>query len=182
MTAKIYRIVNGYWSGEVREIEDSDAAPRDWTRSTPPELQEGQVAAWLSPGWAVQAGMPAPGLDALKAHLTAAATAQRWEVETGGVELPGGVRVSTTLADQNRITSVVANAVIAGVTSVDFKAASGWITLTLQELQGIASAIALHVQDSFTAERTHHEAIAAIDSVGELVAYGHAQGWLRADE
>ena len=79
-----------------------------------------------------------------------AVSAKRWAVETGGAT------VGTTIDDQNRITSVIANAQLAGVASVDFKAQSGWVTLSLTQMQGIAAAIALHVQACFSAERAHH--------------------------
>ncbi len=111
-------------------------------------------------------------------------TRYRWGVETGGLTLPGGVRVATAIDDQNRITSVVANAERSGVTSVDFKAASGWVSVTVPELQEIAAAIARHVQACFTAERQHHEAIDAIAQIADpeerqaaLDAYDESQGW-----
>lgn len=117
-------------------------------------------------------------------HLKDIVTRYRWEVETGGITLPGGVRVATAIDDQNRITSVVANAERSGVTSVDFKAASGWVSVTVPELQEIAAAIARHVQACFTAERQHHEAIDAIAQMVDpaerqaaLDAYDESQGW-----
>lgn len=108
--------------------------------------------------------------------LKAAATAKRWEVETGGVTLPNGVRVGTGTADQDRITTVIANAALAGVTSVDFKAQSGWVTLTIPEVQAVAAAVALHVQACFSAERAHHEAIDALPE-GALAGYDVNAGW-----
>lgn len=84
--------------------------------------------------------------------------------------------MGTTIDDQNRITSVISNAQLAGVASVDFKAQSGWVTLSLTQMQGIAAAIALHVQACFSDERTHHEAIAAA-SDAELMAYDINTGW-----
>ena len=111
-----------------------------------------------------------------RADLIAAVSAKRWAVETGGITLPGGAVVGTTIDDQNRITSVIANAQLAGVTSVDFKAQSGWVTLSLDHMRGIAAAIALHVQACFTAERAHHEAIAAATDA-ELYGYDINAGW-----
>ncbi|UYL85493.1 hypothetical protein gp38 [Acidovorax phage Aval] len=119
----------------------------------------------------------ARALQADKDRLQAAATAQRWAVETGGVTLPGGTRVGTTVDDQNRITTVIANAQLAGVTEVDFKAASGWVSLTLDDLRGIAALIAQHVQACFSAERAHHEAITALDSRAAAAAYDVRTGW-----
>ena len=111
-------------------------------------------------------------------------TRYRWEVETGGITLPGGIKVATALDDQNRITTVVANARLAGLEQVKFKAASGWATLSLSEVESIAAAIALHVQACFAAECTHHDAIDAIAKIEDpaarqaaLDAYNEADGW-----
>ena len=114
--------------------------------------------------------------EQVRADLMAAVSAKRWAVETGGLTLPGGATVGTTIDDQNRITSVIANAQLAGVVSVNFKAQSGWVTLSLEHMRGIAAAIALHVQACFSAERAHHEAIAAA-SDAELFGYDINAGW-----
>lgn len=115
-----------------------------------------------------------------------AITQKRWQIETGGITLPTGVRVATGIDDQNRITSVVANAERAGVAEVDFKAGSGWVRVTVAELQAIAAAIALHVQACFSAERAHHEAIDSLAAAHAgnqealqqaLHAYDIEQGW-----
>lgn len=122
--------------------------------------------------------------------LKSIVTAFRWEVETGGITLPSGVRVATGIDDQNRITSVVANAERAGLDEVDFKAAEGWAKVTLAELQAIATAVARHVQACFSAERVHHEAIDALlaqhqDDPEALQAaldgYDESQGWPSVD-
>lgn len=111
-------------------------------------------------------------------------TRYRWEVETGGITLPGGIKVATALDDQNRITTVVANAHLAGLEQVKFKAASGWVTLAVAEVEGIAAAIALHVQACFAAECAHHDAIDAIALIEDPVErqaalddYDETLGW-----
>ena len=112
-----------------------------------------------------------------KDALIKAATALRWQKEEGGVTLPNEVRVGTTKDDQNRITSVIANAANSGVESVDFKASTGWVTLTVAEIQFIAGVIARHVQTHFTAERAHHEAIWALETMEQLRSYDLNAGW-----
>lgn len=118
--------------------------------------------------------------------VKAMVTAQRWNIETGGITLHTGVRVDTGIDDQNRITSVIANARLAGLTEVSFKAGSGWVTLTLAELEGVAASIAMHVQQCFNAERAHHEAIDTLQQLHAedaealqqaLEAYDIEQGW-----
>lgn len=144
------------------------------------ELQPEQVDGVWRQAWDVvllTAHEVEAAVQALREQLTATATARRWAVETGGILLPSGVRVATGLEDQNRITRVIANAQFAGVATVDFKAASGWVSLTLPELQSIAAAIALHVQACFAAERAHHEAIDALQTLAAARAYDTGQSW-----
>lgn len=108
------------------------------------------------------------------------ATAMRWEVMTGGMTLPGGIEVGTDIDDQNRITSVVANAELAGLTDadeVDFKAVSGWARITIAEVKAIAGVIGQFVQACYSAERAHHDAIAELETREEIVLYDTGQGW-----
>lgn len=131
-------------------------------------------AGSAGPGWLYADGVlvppdsPAPAvtLDDVKQQLRERATELRWQHETGGIDI-GGVRVLTGIEDQNRI----ASALIGAPATLDFKAESGWVTLTLAELQGIAGAITAHVQACFTAEREHHEAIDALASLEAAGSY-----------
>ena len=115
-------------------------------------------------------------LLAVKESLKSRATALRWDCETGGI-LIGGLRVLTGIDDQNRITAVVANAKRAGLQTVDFKSGAGWVSVSVTQIENIASAIAMHVQASFTAERAHHEAIDALSDLAAVQAYDIEQGW-----
>lgn len=121
-------------------------------------------------------GVPVLTAKQRRLDLKAAATAKRWSVETGGITLPNGLEVHTAKDDQDRITSTIAGMAAVGIASVDFKAASGWTTLTLDDLRTVRAAIALHVQACFSAERAHHEAIDALTDA-ELDAYDISQGW-----
>lgn len=112
----------------------------------------------------------------LRQKLKDQVTGKRWEVETGGLTLPNGVKVKTAIDDKNRITTVVVNAKLAGLTTVNFKADSGWVTMSLTDLESIAGAIALHTDACFTAEMNHHLAIDQLEYV-DLVKYNIATGW-----
>lgn len=118
--------------------------------------------------------------------LKSIVTRYRWEVETSGITLQDGTKVATGLDDQNRITTVVANARFAGLEQVKFKALAGFVTLTLAEVEAIAAGVALHVQACFAAECDHYEAIDALaaqhanDPVAlqeVLDAYDETAGW-----
>ena len=117
---------------------------------------------------------------AAKAGLVKAATAKRWEVMTSGISLPGGMQVGTTIDDQNRITTVVANAALVGLTDeslVDFKSNSGWVQITVGQIKAIAGAIGQFVQACYSAERQHHEAIDLLVTAQELRDYDVNAGW-----
>ena len=139
-----------------------------------------QEAGDAGPGWLLVDGVlvppdsPAPAvtLEEIKQRLREQATELRWQHETGGIDI-GGVRVLTGIEDQNRI----ASALIGAPATLDFKAESGWVTLTLEQLQGIAAAITAHVQACFTAERAHHEAIDALEALEAAQAYNVEAGW-----
>lgn len=120
---------------------------------------------------------PGPTLEQRRAALKDAATAKRWEYETGGITLTG-MRVLTGQADQDRITSVVVNARISGIQSVDFKADGGWVTLSIAQITEVAGAVARHVQACFTAERGHHATIDTLAPV-DLDTYDVTTGWPR---
>lgn len=143
------------------------------------------IAAWGHPD------LPAPteqeldsvGHKAKQNLLMAEVTVKRWAVMTGGLTLPSGVAVGTSIDDQNRITSVVANAALAGLTDadeVDFKAASGWVRITIGQVKEIAGVIGQFVQACYSAERQHHEAIALLDP-GDFDTYDLEAHWPPTD-
>lgn len=127
--------------------------------------------------WASHTWMDRRTLEDLKRSLTLTASANRVAAETAGLTTPNGVTVHTAPEDQARITSVLVNARLANVEVIDFKAATGWVTMTLADLEEIARAIALHVQACFTAERAHHQAIAALTNVEAAAAYDLNSLW-----
>lgn len=131
---------------------------------------------WLAEGNTPLPLVPPMSLSQALDAKKDAATAARWSHETGGVQI-GGVRVGTTLDDQNRISGVLSAIALGGLESVDFKAASGWVRLSAAEIQGIAQAISAHVQACFSAERVHHEAIEMVDTLQGALSYDVTTGW-----
>lgn len=174
-----------FWLRPDGGFSETSAAPGERLQELAISLKESGV---IPEDWIFHSiGESAPfSVELAVGELKSKITQMRWEVETGGITLPSGVRVATGIDDQNRITSVVANAERAGLEQVDFKAADGWAKVTLAELQAIATAVALHVQACFSAERAHHETIDALVSQHQgdaqalqaaLDGYDESQGW-----
>lgn len=69
---------------------------------------------WLDDGNTPQPVTPVRSLAEVKADLAAAAAAERWNRETGGIAL-GGVQVGTTLDDQNRLSGVLSAIQLGGL-------------------------------------------------------------------
>ncbi len=78
---------------------------------------------------------------------------------------------------RTRVTRVLVNAEAAGITEVRFKAASGWVELSLEQLRQIANAVALHVQACYDAEHAHHAAIHGLTTLAQALAYDIHGGW-----
>lgn len=156
-----------------------DAPPHD------PLLQ--RLAQRPKPEWLIEAERVVATYDIIEIDIEElrqtkiqAATDMRWEVMTGGLTLTGGIEVGTGIDDQNRITSVVANAALAGLTDtdeVDFKAASGWVRISIGQIKAIAGAIGQHVQACYSAEREHHKDIAALTTREQIRDYDLDVGW-----
>ncbi|WP_375575664.1 DUF4376 domain-containing protein [Paracidovorax oryzae] len=175
-------IGDGYQGhGPYRTVGQGEQPPHDplteFIVPLAPEADEG--GNWVQ-GYEVRpmsAGDIGQALQADKARLMAAATARRRAVEAGGLALADGKRLGTSIEDQNRINGLVANAEIAGLVSVDFKSESGWITLSVGDLHTAAAAMVTHVQSCFSAERKHHEAIAALQNRADAATYDLEAGW-----
>lgn len=129
--------------------------------------------------WVSLGGVPeGPTLDEVKRKAKDAVTSHRWDVETGGITLPNGIAVKTGKADQDRITSVIANAQNAGINVVRFKGDGDvFVTIDFATVQLIAKAISLHVQACFWAEGDHYAAIDALQTADEVLDYDFSAGW-----
>jgi len=79
------------------------------------------------------------------------AATKRWRVETGGITILGAA-IPTSRDDQAMITGAVAFAQLNPAASIDFKASSGWETLSSEQMIGIGQAVGAHVQACFAAE------------------------------
>lgn len=105
----------------------------------------------------------------IKNDLKAKVTDLRWQKESSGVTLPNGMSIATAKDDLDRMNSVLVNAPIAGISEFDFKSASGWVKITIEQLGGISVVVSHFVQRCFTKERTYHELIEATNDFHDLL-------------
>jgi hypothetical protein len=138
------------------------------------ELMEGQAqgrAIVSDAGGHPRLSEVAPrGLEEARSALLQQVAAARWKREVAGIQV-GEIQVGTCASDQSRLTSILSAAAMGVIEDVKFKAESGWVTLTFEQLRQVACAVAAHVQACFAAEMVHHDAIMAIDSVDALDGY-----------
>ncbi len=82
--------------------------------------------------------------------LLAFAAQKRWQVETGGIVV-GGAQIATDRESQAMIGNAVQVTSLTGQT-IKFKSESGFIELTPEQMQGVALAVAAHVQACLAVE------------------------------
>lgn len=111
---------------------------------------------------------------ALRTALKELAAKLRWEIETSGTELENGTQIATERDDQTNVTKAYSTLSSGLKTVVDFKSASGWVSVDLTALTPIAEVVADHVQSAYSAERAVGEAMDLLN-VEELRALNVGQ-------
>jgi hypothetical protein len=172
-------------SGDLSPLERGVyLIPGDCLEVQPPAPTPGKWPFAVAGAWVLEAlpadpePEPEPVLteEERRARLKVAVTAHRWVIETGGIALAGGMKVKTGIDDQTRIAQAIRGMEANGHADVPFKAESGWLTLTLAQMATLQNAIASHVRACFEAERSHHEAIDALDVSG-IEQYNILANW-----
>lgn len=109
-----------------------------------------------------QGGQPTP-IDSMQSLLGVLAeqypagslqtylAARRYLFETGGIVV-AGAKVDTSRESQSMIANAYAYVQASGAASVTYKAVSGWVTLSADEIKALALAVGAHVQDAFMRE------------------------------
>lgn len=86
--------------------------------------------------------------------------ARRWQAETGGTVVEG-LPVPTDRESQALITGATVQAMIDPGYTLNFKTTAGFVSLSSQQVIGLASAVRAHVQASFDRESALLEALEA---------------------
>lgn len=117
-------------------------------------------------------------LEARKAEMREAVRAQRWQVETSGVNI-GGVIVQSGETSQAKIQG--ANLLFEldpSLAAVDWEAQPGvWTSVDRDTVRMMGVLIGRHVQACFSHARALHEAIGAAPDHAALDAINIYQGW-----
>lgn len=109
-------------------------------------------------------------LDVILLEAVRGLAAYRLKIEEGGAAVPGGGKVLTSRADQSQLNSVYSTLKAGLVTTIDWKAPTGWISATLEDVEPLARISAVHVQSCFSAERQVSELLEAQGTVDDVLA------------
>ncbi|TXH38772.1 MAG: DUF4376 domain-containing protein [Rhodospirillaceae bacterium] len=99
-----------------------------------------------------------------KADLLENLAAQRWEIETGGMQV-NGVRIATDDRSKSLINGTKAYLDANPAETVRFKSEAGWLAVDLATITAIFNALGAHIQACFAAE----EAVGLRIEAGELI-------------
>lgn len=153
------------------------------TTVTLPFFDEATEQARFEPdlGWViepkgVEVAEPPVTLSAAKKKKLADLAAYRYQRETGGLSV-NGMSILTDRESQAQLTSAYVSLKFGLKSSIDWKGTNGWTSLTLAEIEPIAQLVLHHVQNGFTMEKIHSEAINNLTTVEEVNAYDITVGF-----
>ena len=107
----------------------------------------------------------------LKRQKMAELSAARFRLETGGITLPGGVRIATDRDSQGMLSGALITVQRKPAALIDWKGEDGWSQINKAAIEAIADAVSTHVQACFSAERAQSEALAALTEFDAVVAF-----------
>ena len=130
-----------------------------FTETVDPDTQEIVLSNGIQNWVVTDKIIDATLLTELRTFAKAKITQKRKETEVGGLLFPNGVSIKTAKDDQDRILSVIINAERNGIEEIEFKAASGWVKISIFALRQIAKELTFFVQHCFNVEKMNHETI-----------------------
>lgn len=156
---------------DVVDVDPSGALPSRSTPTPPPELEGEQVARWTGSGWEVLECAPEP--DPLPTpDWPALIAARRYQVETGGVTVEG-IPVNTERDSQALMTGAAFAASLDPAYHIKWKAATGFVDLTGEQVIGLASQVRAFVQACFNREAE----LLGFVADGSITAEMLEEGW-----
>ena len=160
----------GIFVGTV-EADEAGALPLRSTPTKPMKLTGAQVARWTGGGWEKLAAVPIPESVQLP-DWSELIAARRFQVETGGVTV-ADVQINTDRDSQSLLTGAAFAASLDPGYHIKWKAATGFVDLTGEQILGIASQVRAFVQACFNREA---ELLGAVAD-GSITAQMLEEGW-----
>lgn len=102
--------------------------------------------------------------------MLAELAAYRFEFETGGLAVGGGLAVKTDRESQGQLSNAFVTLSAGLAPDTDWKGASAWETVNLEQIKPIAKAVAAHVRGCFRGERLVEEAIKGAKTMADIEA------------
>ena len=104
--------------------------------------------------------------------------AQRYNVECGGITVPGIGHVATDRQSQSMITGALTYVTMVSAQTIDWKLTDGtFVTITLPQVQELASAVGGHVQTCFAHEHTLKQMITHASTDDDIHSVDISFGW-----
>lgn len=161
---------NAIYIGSV-EVDENGALPLRSTPTEPPELEGEEVARWTGSDWEKLAAAPEPE-PAPAPDWPALIAARRYQVETGGTTVEG-VQVNTERDSQALLTGAAFAATLDQAYHIKWKAATGFVDLTGEQVIGLASQVRAFVQACFNREAE----LLGFVADGSITAEMLEEGW-----
>ncbi|WP_395593057.1 DUF4376 domain-containing protein (plasmid) [Pseudomonas sp. B26140] len=111
-------------------------------------------------------------LNALAAH--------RFEFETAGLDIGGGIQIKTDRESQGQIANAFVSLNFDLIPDTPFKAVEGWSTVTKAQILPIAKATAAHTRACFSGEKAVQDLIGAAKSADDIAAISIEQAFSAA--
>jgi hypothetical protein len=94
-----------------------------------------------------------PSIEYLREKIISAIAAHRYNLETNGITLPNGLHVKTDRESQATLSNAIMSMQLGLISTVDWKMTNGWVTLTINDLIGVASLVSTRIQHLFSVEK-----------------------------
>lgn len=155
----------------AKEADEDGPLPERSTPTKPMKLTGTQVARWTGSGWEKLAAAPEPELPPAP-DWAALIAARRYTAETAGTTVEG-MPIDTGRDSQALLTGAAFAASLDPAYQIKWKAATGFVDLSAQQIIGVASAVRAFVQSCFDRES---ELLGAVAD-GSITAQMLEEGW-----
>lgn len=91
-------------------------------------------------------------LEDIKGRLLIKLSEKRWQIETGGMKMPDGMKIETDDRSKILITGAFQEALLDSAYTTKFKTKTGWVELNAEQIIAIGRALSAHTKACFLKE------------------------------